>query len=761
MRRSVLALAAAALLTPVLAGQVPGTSVVGQVRDAVLGTPIRNARVAAGQMEIGAPVVLTDAEGRFALALPPGALTVTLAKTGFAPRTLRVGDVSAPLDVRLERSAAIAGRVINEYGEPAVGVRISAGTIAQGSNRTTEAMHVLTDDLGEYRLGGLAPGRYVVSIGMVGPMVQRVISRTQIAVGSPAPVIRYYPDAADPASAQAFDLAPGAEASGITFFVAAADIAGTDLNSTLRVAPVLDSGQPMARGRGRVGGRALDASGAAVAGADVMLMRRAVPTEIARTRTAADGAYEFDDVAPESFRLAVSKSGYLPMTGDRASVRTFELTDDARQARVDLWLSRWVAIAGRVLDELGEPIQGAAVQVLRIRYENGRRRLVGTGSANPTDDRGAYRVWALEPGAYLVSASIGSVSSADVPGYTRTYYPGTPNPSLAQFVVATRGDAPGIEFNLARARTARVSGRLLDAGGGPTTGGTVLLRASDRSSSVTSAPVGARILRDGSFEFPNVPEGDWVVQADRGRKSQGTEGEFGAVPVAVNGTDVTDLTVQLTQGSSIHGRIVFEGQGGPPAGARVEITTVPVDYDTTPPSGFATAETTEYGAFELAGLHGLRRLRVRGIPDGWALREILVRGVDAIDEPLAFGTDGQSLAGVEIVLTDRITTLAASVVDGDGRFVPSVPLIVFPADRRFWYDGSRYLRKAAADTQGLASIQGLPFGSYYAAAGARLPDEGPDAWQDPGFLESLIRDASTVTLTEGRSEAVTLRVPGR
>ena len=200
----------------------------------------------------------------------------------------------------------------------------------------------------------------------------------------------------------------------------------------------------------------------------------------------------------------------------------------------------WGTLAGRVLDELGDPMQGATVEVLEVRYRAGRRWLVGAGAApRATDDLGQYRLYALPPGRYIVSAAVGDAASSDVPVYARAYFPGTPTPSEAQYVSVERShDVAGIDIST----------------GEPTMGGTVRLMPSERSTSVTAMSVGARILPDGRFEFPNVPSGQYVIHADRGRSNSWTEVEFGMLPVAVNGGDVTNLLLKMGSGSVIHGR---------------------------------------------------------------------------------------------------------------------------------------------------------------------------------------------------------------
>src|SRR5204863_1786485 len=98
----------------------------------------------------------------------------------------------------------------------------------------------------------------------------------------------------------------------------------------------------------------------------------------------------------------------------------------------------------------------------------------------------------------------------------------------AQFVgVAPGQDAVGIDIPLARTRTARIAGRFINASGQPG-GGALTLMPTWRASTTPAEPVGARIFPDGRFEFRNVPPGEYVIQAWRGRATSFTEGEFGA-----------------------------------------------------------------------------------------------------------------------------------------------------------------------------------------------------------------------------------------
>ena len=138
------------------------------------------------------------------------------------------------------------------------------------------------------------------------------------------------------------------------------------------------------------------------------------------------------------------------------------------------------------------------------------------------------------------------------------------------------------------------------------------------------------------------------------------EGEFAALSVTVNGTDVKDLVVQTSPGSTITGRVTFDGARSP-SSRNFDLSAVPADADLAPLDGnFARADIRNDWTFEMSGISGPRRLRLLRAPRGWGLKQILVNGVDVTDTPLPFGSKSQSLSDVEVVLTDRITEIAGN-----------------------------------------------------------------------------------------------------
>src|SRR6266487_826294 len=128
------------------------------------------------------PQATTDQDGRFAFdKLAPGEYGLNVQKTGFAPMnesmtrqrtfTVAAGQTLA-VDLQLQRGGVITGRVLDERGEPMTDIRIMAMrrmpvpiNAGAGSRFLPAQMQgpQQTNDLGEFRVAGLAPGEYVIA----------------------------------------------------------------------------------------------------------------------------------------------------------------------------------------------------------------------------------------------------------------------------------------------------------------------------------------------------------------------------------------------------------------------------------------------------------------------------------------------------------------------------------------------------------------------------------------------------------------------
>jgi protocatechuate 3,4-dioxygenase beta subunit len=750
----------------------PDATVAGQVFADDTNDPLRNVRVALAGGVSAPRVVLSDAEGRFTISAPTGRYTISAKKTGYAPADITASAPAASLHIRLTRGAIVSGRVVDEFGEPVMGARVTVDTRSGSGSRSIAATE--TDDRGEYRVSSLPAGAVVVGVSTMGPPAPvRIGTGADVAIMR-TPLRMFYPSAQTQADAEPIVVTPGVERSRIDFRVPTEPLPFL-LIALARAERATIAGGAVSTpaGTATVRGRIVSTEGRPLPHAMVQLISATDPMQSRADRTDESGQFEFRDLASGAYTIGGSKTGFSPAPADgvpsaaRPAIsgsRVIRLSAGEAMDRVEIRLAPWGSIEGHVLDEYGDPVEGARVQVLALRYEAGRRRLVpAAGSAAPTDDLGRYRVFGVAPGRYVISATAAAVLSAELPNYARSYYPGTSEAVAAQFVsVGVSDTVSARDFPLVRVKTVRVAGTLLNAAGEPTVVGALTLIPSYRAS-VSSIPVGARISKDGAFEFPNVAPGQYIIQASRGRTNAWTEGEFAALPVTVTGAgDVTGLVLHASAGSTIAGRFTFDtaDRSKLPAPGRVELSAIAVDPELSP-TQTASANVHDDWTFEMTGINGPRRLQLMRAPAEWALKEIRVRGFDVTDRPLPFGTKTQSVTDVEVVLTDRVSTVMGAVSDSDGRPVVPGYVLVVSTDRSRWYPKSRFMRTTAIGTGGAYSLSGLPFGSYYVVAAERLPDDGDDGWQDPDFLEPLLSVASTVTIAEGDRQVVNLRLKGR
>jgi hypothetical protein len=159
------------------------------------------------------------------------------------------------------------------------------------------------------------------------------------------------------------------------------------------------------------------------------------------------------------------------------------------------------------------------------------------------------------------------------------------------------------------------------------------------------------------------------------------------------------------------------------------------------------------GTFVLAGLFGRERIRAN-LPAGWTLKAVLRDNRDVTDEPFELrGGDRQS--GMQLVLTDRMTTVTGRVTDDKNMPIAEGTVLVFHRDAEKWPDEARYLRAVRPDQQGQFDITGLPPGEYLAVALAYLQD---GRWNDPEYLESLRRLAERVRLDDGATASISLKL---
>jgi hypothetical protein len=231
----------------------------GQIRGRIVaadtGAPVRFATVSLLSPRTGGWTTTTDASGRFEFSeLPAGTFSIRAAKGGFVQTffgpagtiVLKDGQRFDAQDFRLARGGVITGRVVDASGEPVVEAHVSAFRseyIQPGVRRLSTTRGFQTNDLGEFRVYGLAPGKYYVGASlrpMPGAAGEPGAPPSRIVATSQGVATTFFPGTATASDARVVVVAAGKETPGVEFGLLAvplARVSGTVVDSRGRSAP--------------------------------------------------------------------------------------------------------------------------------------------------------------------------------------------------------------------------------------------------------------------------------------------------------------------------------------------------------------------------------------------------------------------------------------------------------------------------------------------------------------------------------------------
>jgi beta-lactamase regulating signal transducer with metallopeptidase domain len=581
------------------------------------------------------------------------------------------------------------------------------------------------------------PGAFALA-ATDGPLLQRV--RRVIAPAS----------AAHGPASWAGSLAPIAL---MAVLVAGAQAAGRAAMADAPQAPAPTVGRPIPATEAVLQGRVVEANSARpVANASV----QAMGTEgAAQTRTNDDGRYELRGLKPGSYTVVVKAGGFVETYYGKTSttIMDFGSRVTAAGGRVtsglDVRLQPAASVSGRITDAKGQALAGVEVEL--VREQTSGDIAPGPGGFAQTVEDGTYRVQDIGPGDYYVRAYTSrNMRPADGPAsaFAPTFYPGVSDVDSAQRLRLYPGqELLDVDFVLATSRSLRVAGRLVDPSGELVSGIGVMLHPM-APSGLPGGETRVSVDANGGFEITDVVPGNYMLNVLDPRRTMRWVAGQRFLTVS---DDVLDLELRATLGATLEGRVVRD----PTAARPLDLKAVQVGFETRVEgqrAGFSgsTFPVGADGGFSLESPGGLARFHVKRLPPGWMVREVTLDGSDMSEGPLDFGSGTHR---VEIVLTDRVSSISGVVVDRNGRPLTNYTVVVFPPDSTRWHHGSRFILSARSDHAGYFRLEGVPAGQYLAVAVPALPL----GWDDPAVLEKLQGSAEQMRLGEGQQLTVSIR----
>ncbi len=464
----------------------------------------------------------------------------------------------------------------------------------------------------------------------------------------------------------------------------------------------------------------------------------------------ADGSFQFLNIPAGKYWLYGEHAGFVITLYGAAKIAgtgtLLTLEPGQQLTNLALALRPQAVIAGRLVDEDGEPISVDAIQVLSQSWSDGKLTYVPRASER-ADDRGQFRIADLEPGKYILCAKVSPGQSNEIPSGGKaavapvtTYFPSATTIDAATPVEVHSGqELDGIEIRVRSMQTFHVRGKLA---------GTLPEGHDIHDLQVSLIPEGSMdmwfggetgITKRGTFDIGDVGPGSYeltVFSFERGPSA------LARVPVAVGSSDVNNVVVNLLSPGTLHGKVRVEG--APASGdAQWNVSNISV-YLTDPnnarafgPSPGDSAKADGSVAIENVSPTAYK-VNVSGGPDGTYLKSVRFNGQDLPDRiiDLSQGVSGE----LEIVFAygaaevDGTIQFPESAAPQTGSGTPSAPgaRVVLIADGA--NAASSDLKFGQSDQNGTFSVKGLAPGSYHAYAFEKVDS---NLLQNPAVVKAI------------------------
>jgi hypothetical protein len=419
-------------MAAVLQAPAQTASLEGTVVKIGTGDPLPRVQVVLSTVEgpSGTLTATTDSGGRFAVRnIPPGRYRIFASREGYVrgeygqraaagsgkPIALVAGQQIKDINLALTQTGTIAGRVYDRYGDPAVNINVQAlkYRYANGRRVLAAVQSVRTNDLGEYRLYWMQPGKYIVSaIPPEGPRLDgnsvvmengaagrvivsggdviRLNQNTAASLGIvPADEVGlpvYYPGTTDSSTAAPIDIKPGVLYGGV-------DLTITNVRAV------------------HVRGRVISSiSGQIPRGGSVMMISRSAGGSVSQRNapySALTGEFDFQGVAPGSYEIvSVANEPNVPGVPGRLITRVPIDVGNVDIDNVALVLQPGFNLTGRLSIDGQPPTDstGKNIQInLRDPVVAGPGFPPTGGTVRPAD--GAFTLNGVNPGTYQITVT--------------------------------------------------------------------------------------------------------------------------------------------------------------------------------------------------------------------------------------------------------------------------------------------------------------------------------------------------------------------
>ena len=505
---------------------------------------------------------------------------------------------------------------------------------------------------------------------------------------------------------------------------------------------------------------------------------------IATTSADGDGKFSLRGLAAGTYTIRIQRDGFFGSStfsessaqrlldaaavssgivfGDRAPTRgiteTIEFAASQNLIRRTYYLTPEGVLTGQVRGNAG-PLAGATVTALRLGYRSGQQTLIPIKTAR-VDDRGNFRITSLEAGEYFVRADV-----MQPEGDLRSYYPATQSPEESVLVrVEAGGESSRVDIFLSGLHTRTLSGTVANRSIVPPTVNqrtarfmlvpTNRDRILDGSTDVQNSVEDPADLANGKFEIRGVRPGTYDLVAAFSERVVGATTSFrfpmyvGRTRVVVGSEDVRGVSLNVSSGIQLRGRMVFAGDAVLPAGSRYRVSVFPA-------AGFplvvpASAEVQTDGTFTIPAIPAIpSTVVVAGFPNDTYIADLRQDGRSVFDDGI-FNVEPPNTS-IEIVLSSPGAVVTGRVSASKQQ----ATVVLVPLAHRA---NPMLYQRAMASASGDFLFSGVAPGAYRVFAFENIPES---AELNSRFMDSF-RDAGVEVITAaGRTSTIEIGLASR
>jgi hypothetical protein len=292
--------------------------------------------------------------------------------------------------------------------------------------------------------------------------------------------------------------------------------------------------------------------------------------EVAPPRTKAaisgpGGEFYFDGLPAGHYLCSARKPDFMPEDRSPLNSGDIVLPRTAADGPIQLNLTPYGAIQGRVVNQYGEPVEYVLLVVLSVHASDGEQ-VTNEVVRLRTNQRGEFLVTRVLPGKYYVKVvgrdggteTLAGIEKADYAAwesFAPSYFGGARELGSATPIEVAPGSIPRADFRVELQPAFRIRGKLEGfTASAPVT--FELLQGDEPAEPQRAIVKGAT----GDFEILDVLPGTYTLRATQDKKR-------GELAVSVAGADVREISIALEPGMTVSGTTHLVGASAPPAAA--------------------------------------------------------------------------------------------------------------------------------------------------------------------------------------------------